>query len=126
MYAFYNFKHKHMDCNRQIWVSPCIKIWYYIHQWRTYWILLHLYLLKLFLFLCSSCCCQDSDYIEERTTMFEVMADINFILSHNSPVLIIQKYVRGMLARRTLDLLHRLEIWKYFQIIFFGMFFKSY
>ena len=40
------FTHKHMDCNHKICVSPYIKIWYNIQQWRPCWIELHSYLLN--------------------------------------------------------------------------------
>ena len=37
----------------------------------------------------------------------EVLSDISSILAHNSPVIIIQRFVRGYIARKYLDAMHR-------------------
>ena len=54
---------------------------------------------------------QDSDYDEEADAVSGVLSDINRIQAHNSPVLIIQRYVRGFLIRKIVQFDRDLKNW---------------
>ncbi|XP_042322131.1 leucine-rich repeat and IQ domain-containing protein 3 isoform X2 [Sceloporus undulatus] len=50
---------------------------------------------------------------EEMKMIREIISKINFVLSHHSPVLIIQKWIRGYLIRKRLCLMPLKEVLKY-------------
>ncbi|CAH1786102.1 unnamed protein product [Owenia fusiformis] len=53
----------------------------------------------------------DVGYDEETTVVKKVLQEINSILSHTSPVLVIQRFVRGWITRRTYKLIQDTRIW---------------
>lgn len=45
---------------------------------------------------------QGSTYEDEINNIKHVISKINLILAHNSPVLIVQRWIRGFLVRKSL------------------------
>ncbi|PNJ71866.1 LRRIQ3 isoform 7, partial [Pongo abelii] len=52
---------------------------------------------------------QGTTYEEEINNIKHITSKINAILAHNSPVLIVQRWIRGFLVRKNLRLLQSSE-----------------
>lgn len=53
----------------------------------------------------------ESTYEEEMALTWKILADINFIMAHHSPVILIQRYVRGHLLRKHFKFVQDTRIW---------------